>query len=95
MSNLLSVYSMPLSRSHQSPVSPWGKTTASEELTPATAKDTSAVSRVLLQRQISLLSQKKNQTGTFWGKVKEIFAFLCKPLAALRRVLKTRVKIER
>lgn len=68
MSNLLSVYSMPLSRSHQSPVSPWGKTTASEELAPATAKDTSAVSRVLLQRQISLLSQKKIKQAHFGGR---------------------------
>lgn len=66
----------------------------SRELAPATAKYTSAVSQVLLQRRRSLSSARKHQTGTFRGKVKETFALLCKPLAALKRVLRARVEME-
>lgn len=94
MSNLLSVFSMPLSRSHQSPVSPWGKTLQVRSwLLPL--QRTPLQSHGCFFRDRFHCSARKNQTGTFWGKVKETFALLCKPLAALRRVLKTRVKMER
>lgn len=63
----------------------------SEELAPATRKETSAVSWMLLQRHISLLSQKK-ANGQVLGKEEEIFAPLCKPLPALRRVLQSQSK---
>ena len=51
------------------------------------------VLRVLLQRQISLLSQKKANRQIL-GKEEEIFAPLCKPLPTLRRVLQSQDKEE-
>lgn len=40
-------------------------------------------------------SARKHLIVPFWGKVKETFVILCKPLAALRRVLRARVEMER
>lgn len=54
----------------------------SEDLSPATRKETSVVSWIRLQRQISVLSQKKENRQVLGKEEEEIFTPLCKPLPA-------------